>query len=65
MALNSDPLKDLMISNLTAEGFNTKNEHALIDRLTTAFAKAIVTHLKADAQVEVTGGSSSGVYKVS
>lgn len=64
MALNDGALKSLILGNLTAAGWNVGNEHARTAELAEAIAKAVVTHIQTDAQVAVTGGSSSGSYKV-
>ena len=65
MALNDSALKSLIVANLGAAGFDVQNQHAKTAELAEAIAKAVVTHITANAQVTVTGGSSSGTYTVS
>lgn len=65
MALNKSTLKGLVITEMTAQGIKVSGEHAWAEKLATAIANAVVAHITASAQVAVTGGSSSGTYKVS
>lgn len=62
MALSAATLKSLMktkVDDITRDAGSITNDDAL-----QALADAIIEHIKADAQVVVTGGSSSGTYKV-
>jgi len=63
--MSSDALKGLIISKLQARGFDTQNEHATVSILAQAIAQAVVEHIQANAQVQVSGGSSAGTYQVS
>ena len=62
--LDASALEKLMIAEMKTAGFDTKSEHAKIQLLAKAMAIAIVTHITADAEVAIEGGSSSGTYKV-
>ncbi len=64
MALSNTELSNMMVAELQAQGFVTSGEHAKAQKMCDALAKAIVEHIKASAQVAVTGGSSSGTYQV-
>ncbi len=64
MALSSSTLSNMMVAELQAQEFVTSGEHAKAKKMCDALAKAIVDHIKASAQVPVTGGSSSGKYQV-
>ncbi|MCP4120459.1 MAG: hypothetical protein GY751_01755 [Bacteroidetes bacterium] len=46
------------------EGQESDNKHSKIGDLVDAIATAVVTHIMAKAEVSVTGGSSTGIYKV-
>lgn len=62
MALNATTLKNLMKSAVDA--IIEDNGAITNDQALQALATAIVNHIKADAEVLVTGGSSAGSYKV-
>lgn len=64
MPMNAGTLESLIVSKLEAAGFKTNGEHAFVSIMAKAVAEAVVEHVTADALVEVTGGSSSGSYKV-
>ena len=64
MALNSSALKTLIISECNSRGFDVGNKHSRMDVLAEAIAVAVVKHITANAVVPVSGGSSSGNYKV-
>lgn len=63
MALNANTLKGLIKSKVDA--INDDNGGISNDAVLQALADAIVEHIKASADVIVTGGSSAGTYKVS
>lgn len=63
MALSSSALKGMIISELKSQGFDT-NGHSWHHKFAAAVSKAVVDHIQSSAQVPVTGGSSSGTYKV-
>lgn len=65
MALSEGSLKGQIISNLEAMGFITKGDHARVQDLADAIAKAVVSEITSNAEVAVTSGSSAGKYKVS
>lgn len=62
MALNASTLKSLMKSSI--DSINVENGEVTNDQVLQALADAIINHITSDAQVLVTGGSSSGTYKV-
>ncbi|ELM6621472.1 hypothetical protein Q2Y23_002434 [Vibrio fluvialis] len=64
MALSKASLKERLISELQAQGFVTEGEHAMAGRMAEAIANAVVDEITLNAQVPVTGGSSTGTYKV-
>lgn len=64
MALSDSVLKDLIVVECAAQGFVTQGQHARIEQLAEAIAKAVVTHITAAAEVPVTSGSSAGSYQV-
>ena len=63
MSLSKSGLKQRIIDNLSAHGFAT-NDISRFGELAQAIADAVVDEIKSNAQVPVTGGSSSGTYKV-
>ncbi|WP_338725708.1 hypothetical protein V8687_18345 [Shewanella baltica] len=65
MALSNGSLQSKIISELQAQGFNTEGEHAFAGKMAAAIAKAVIDEITANADVQVTTGSSSGTYKVS
>ena len=65
MALNKASLKGKIVSNLKAQGFTTDGEHAFTAKMAEAIANAVIDEITSKGQVVVTGGSSSGTYKVS
>lgn len=65
MALSTNVLKGLIVSELVNQGFVETGQHARIEKMAAAIAAAVVTHVTASADVVVTGGSSAGTYKVS
>lgn len=64
MALEVDATKNELIKELKARGFVTEGEFSQNSPLMEAIAEAIVTVIKRDAEVVISNGSSSGVYKV-
>ena len=65
MAMETGGLEALIVQTMEAGGFKTTGEHAYAGKLARALAEAIVPYIKANAEVVVSGGSSSGTYKVS
>jgi len=64
MALNSDVLKALIITEMGEVGLVPANEYARTDALAQAIANAVVAHITSSAVVTVASGSSSGGYSV-
>ncbi|MDW6093149.1 hypothetical protein SBX64_11365 [Vibrio rhizosphaerae] len=65
MAINADTLEGVIIQKLENAGFRTAIKHAYAQVMVKAIAQAVVEHIQGQAEVNVTGGSSAGVYKVS
>ncbi len=63
MALCNKSLKERIVTNLKAAGFET-GEHSQFEVLSHAIASAVVDEIQSNSEVSVTGGSSSGTYKV-
>ncbi len=61
MALNKFTLSQLMQQKMKSKGYSNIK---LNTDLCNALAEAIVEHINSSAEVPVTGGSSSGTYKV-
>lgn len=64
MAMSASGLADEMVSELKSQGFDVENPHAKTKEMCDALAKAVVSHLKANAQAVVAGGSSSGNHPI-
>jgi hypothetical protein len=65
MALSKASLKSKIVANLQAQGFTTEGPHAYAAKMAEAIANAVIDEITSNGQVVVTGGSSSGTYKVS
>ncbi|MCC3836457.1 hypothetical protein [Vibrio parahaemolyticus] len=65
MALSKASLKQKIVTELQAQGFVTSGTHARSAEMAEAIANAVVDEITQNAQVKVTGGSSSGTYNVS
>jgi hypothetical protein len=65
MALSKSSLKSKIVTNLQAQGFTTDGQHAYAAKMAEAIANAVIDEITSNGQVVVTGGSSSGTYKVS
>lgn len=65
MALSSGSLEAKIIRELQAKGFITEGDHAYAGKMAAAIAKAVIDEITANADVNVTAGSSAGTYKVS
>ncbi len=65
MALSKESLKSKIIAEMNAQGMVTDGPFAKAGNLAEAIANAVVDEITANAQVEVTAGSSAGSYKVS
>ncbi len=63
MALCDKSLKERIVSNLKAAGFKA-GKHSQFEVLSQAIASAVVQEIQSNSEVSVTGGSSSGIYKV-
>lgn len=64
MALNKSDLQGRIVAELTAQGAEPTGEHSWVNQLAQAIANAVVDEIQTNAEVPVTGGSSSGTYKV-
>ena len=65
MALSNGSLEAKIISELQAQGFTTEGTYAFAGKMAAAIAKAVIDEITANADVNVTAGSSAGTYKVS
>lgn len=64
MALSKISLKGKIVTAMEALGAESAGEHSWVDRFASAIADAVVDEITESAEVLVTGGSSSGTYKV-
>jgi len=64
MALSKTQLRDRIVQEMRAQGATSSGEYSWVNRMATAIANAVVDEIQTNAQVPVTGGSSSGTYKV-
>ncbi|PMG64885.1 hypothetical protein [Vibrio lentus] len=64
MAMSKTLLKQKLENELKAQGFVLDGEFAMAGKMAEAIANAVVDEITQNAQVEVTGGSSSGSYQV-
>ncbi|MCJ8348315.1 hypothetical protein [Moritella sp.] len=64
MALSKSALKSKIEAEMVKGGIVIAGEHAQASILAQAIANAVVDEIKANAEVNVMGGSSAGKYKV-
>ena len=64
MALSKSELKARIIAEMETLGAQASGAHSWVSRMAEALANAVIDEVQANAQVEVTGGSSSGIYTV-
>jgi len=64
MALDKEALAQEIEAAMTEAGFKPLAETCAGHDWWVAFAEGIVNHIQKNAEVEVTGGSSAGTYKV-
>ncbi|MEZ8150721.1 hypothetical protein ACED23_06515 [Vibrio splendidus] len=65
MAISKGSLKQKIETELKAKGFVLDGEFAMAGMMAEAIANAVVEEITQNAEVQVTGGSSAGIYKVS
>ncbi|MEZ8205880.1 hypothetical protein ACED47_17505 [Vibrio splendidus] len=65
MAISKGSLKQKIETELKAKGFVLDGEFAMAGMMDEAIANAVVDEITQNAEVQVTGGSSAGTYKVS
>lgn len=65
MAISKSSLKKKIETELKAKGFVLDGEFAMAGMMAEAIANAVVDEITQNADVQVTGGSSAGTYKVS
>ncbi len=65
MTLSKVSLTVKLETELKAQGFVLDGEFAMAGKFAEAIANAVVDEITQNAKVEVTGGSSTGTYKVS
>ncbi|MCK0744107.1 MULTISPECIES: hypothetical protein [Chromohalobacter] len=64
MALSKSQLKSRIVSEMRAQGATATGEYSWVNRMAEAIANAVVDEVQSNAEVPVTGGSSSGTYEV-
>ncbi|MDK9761675.1 hypothetical protein KI743_06655 [Vibrio sp. D420a] len=64
MALTKPSLRQKLETELKAQGFVLDGEFAMAGKFAEAIANAVVDEITQNAEVEVTNGSSVGLYKV-
>lgn len=65
MAISKGSLKQKIEIELKAKGFVLDGEFAMAGMMAEAIANAVVDEITQNAEVQVTGGSSAGTYRVS
>lgn len=65
MALSVHSLKQRIVAAMEAQGATAAGDHSWVGRFAEAIASAVVAEIQQNAEVQVTGGSSAGTYKVS
>ncbi|MEZ8343470.1 hypothetical protein AB6D05_15305 [Vibrio cyclitrophicus] len=65
MAISKGSLKQKIETELKAKGFVLDGDFAMAGMMAEAIANAVVDEITKNAEVQVTGGSSAGTYKVS
>ncbi|MEZ9441642.1 hypothetical protein AB4516_00795 [Vibrio sp. 10N.222.54.F12] len=65
MAISKSSLKQKIETELKAKGFVLDGEFAMAGMMAEAIANAVVDEITQNAEVQATGGSSAGTYKVS
>ena len=65
MAISKGSLKQKIETELKAKDFVLDGEFAMAGMMAEAIANAVVDEITQNAEVQVTGGSSAGTYKVS
>jgi hypothetical protein len=63
MALDSNTLQTMIDKKVEDAGFKF-NDKSSFKILSQAIAEAVVEHIQANAEADVTSGSSSGKYKI-
>ncbi len=64
MALSKSSLKEKIVSNLQAQGFITKGEHAFAAKMAEAIANAVIDEITSNGEAVIAGGSSRGSHKI-
>lgn len=64
MAISKGSLKQKIKTELKAKGFVLDGEFAMAGMMAEAIANAVVDEITQNAEVQVTGGSSTGIYGV-
>ncbi|HCG8740307.1 TPA: hypothetical protein NJ565_000242 [Vibrio parahaemolyticus] len=64
MAMSKESLKEKLERELEAQGFVLTGEFAMAGKMAEAIANAVIEEITVNAVVEVTGGSSMGLYNV-
>jgi hypothetical protein len=64
MALSQSGLKGRIVSAMESQGAKASGEHSWVEKMADAIASAVIDEITSNAEVQVTGGSSAGTYKV-
>lgn len=64
MALDRQQLENRIVNEMTSAGATATGEHSWVRRMARAIATAVVDEIQANAEVNVTSGSSAGTYGV-
>lgn len=64
MALSKSALKGRIVSEMQSQGATATGEYSWVDRMAEAIANAVIDEIQSNAEVPVSGGSSSGTYGV-
>jgi hypothetical protein len=64
MALSKSQLQQRIVSEMQAQGATASGRHSWVNAMAEAIANAVVDEIQANAEAQVSGGSSSGSHPV-
>lgn len=64
MSLTQQSLSAKIVKEFENQGANASGQYSWVTKMADAIAQAVVDEIQSNAEVNVTGGSSSGTYKV-
>ena len=64
MALEASALEALISEKMRAAGFKLDNQHCMTRFFIRAITEGVVDHIKSNAEVAITSGSSAGRHRV-